>query len=456
MKSIITRTIKFALLCQLLFCLSALQPAATASESNISNTSKYAWSENAGWMNFHPLYGGVNVYDDHLEGYAWAENIGWIKLGSHTEGGTHVYNNTTMDWGVNSDGSGNLSGYAWSEMAGWIRFDHRDGQVTIDPDTGSFDGYAWSENVGWIHFKNSDPAYNVARKDILLSLIADPGEFSEAAGSEASTVTVTRIGSTDTALAVTLDSDNAKVSVPDIVVIPAGRASADFTIDAADDDIFEGTHIVTLTASASGFADGTVTVSVTDDDDQGTVVIPMQYAFEGSTVTLDGSEFPVPGPDDVIIWRQTDGTEVTLSDSAVINPTFTAPDLGSDGDPTLIFELTIKDIGGPEDKYRVAVIIERTEKYHSADYNPHDYRISLSELLRVIQLYTRNGYHCDPGGEDGYDAGYGDQSCQPHDSDYNPQDWKITLSELLRTVQLYNSSEYRLDSNGEDGFAPEE
>ena len=42
----------------------------------------------------------------------------------------------------------------------------------------------------------------------------------------------------------------------------------------------------------------------------------------------------------------------------------------------------------------------RLKPYHSADYNPPDNKISLSELLRVIQLYNKGAYHCDPDGEE--------------------------------------------------------
>ena len=116
---------------------------------------KWAWSTNAGWINFNPTNGGVTVCNDHLEGYAWAENIGWIRLGTFSGCAAHKYNNTSAsDYGVNKDSSGNLSGNAWSANAGWIKFDPTNGGVTINSTTGSFDGYAWAENVGWIHFKN--------------------------------------------------------------------------------------------------------------------------------------------------------------------------------------------------------------------------------------------------------------------------------------------------------------
>ncbi|MDM8549354.1 VWA domain-containing protein [Desulfobacterales bacterium HSG2] len=96
---------------------------------------------------------------------------------------------------------------------------------------------------------------------------------------------------------------------------------------------------------------------------------------------------------------------------------------------------------------------EVQKTYHSADYNPADYEISISELLRVIQMYNSPAYHCDSGGEDKYALGTGDQNCTPHASDYNPQNWKIDLTELLRMIQLYNSSRYQTDPDGEDGFS---
>jgi len=92
--------------------------------------------------------------------------------------------------------------------------------------------------------------------------------------------------------------------------------------------------------------------------------------------------------------------------------------------------------------------------YHSADYAPKDHEISLSELLRVIQLYSNGSYHCDTGGEDGYGVGQGDKTCAAHDLDYSPRDWRIGLSELLRLIQLYSSSGYHADPSGEDGFSP--
>ena len=90
---------------------------------------------------------------------------------------------------------------------------------------------------------------------------------------------------------------------------------------------------------------------------------------------------------------------------------------------------------------------------HSADQNG-DRSINLSELLRVIQFYNSDGYHCSVGSEDGYGSGPGDTSCAPHASDYNPQNWRIELSELLRLIQFFNAGGYHPCAEGEDGFCP--
>ncbi len=149
------------LLLGLILSLAAVSVALAA--GNIDPTNKWAWSANAGWINFAPDNGGVTIFSDHLEGDAWGENIGWIRLGTYTGGGSHTYaNDAAGAYGVNNDGAGNLSGYAWGANVGWINFDP-DGaeRVTIDPATGDFNGYAWGENVGWIHFRNASPAYKV-------------------------------------------------------------------------------------------------------------------------------------------------------------------------------------------------------------------------------------------------------------------------------------------------------
>lgn len=93
-----------------------------------------------------------------------------------------------------------------------------------------------------------------------------------------------------------------------------------------------------------------------------------------------------------------------------------------------------------------------TSARHSGDYDNPSYKVSLGELLRLIQFYNTGGFHCDPVSEDRYGAGYGGHGCAHHNSDYAPFDWKLELGEILRMIQFYNSGGYHVCEGGEDGF----
>lgn len=92
---------------------------------------------------------------------------------------------------------------------------------------------------------------------------------------------------------------------------------------------------------------------------------------------------------------------------------------------------------------------------HSADTNGN-WRIELGEILRVVQFFNLDGYHCQQGTEDGFAPGEGPRECARHDADYLEPAWRVSLSEVLRVVQLLNvnNGNYRADAEGEDGFAP--
>jgi len=107
---------------------------ASVTDGTIDNTHKYAWSENAGWLNFGCLNCNVRITDSALTGYVWSENYGWINL-APTKGG------------VKNDGEGILSGYAWGESLGWINFSG----VTINS-VGKFSGSASGDISGQINF----------------------------------------------------------------------------------------------------------------------------------------------------------------------------------------------------------------------------------------------------------------------------------------------------------------
>lgn len=103
---------------------------------------------------------------------------------------------------------------------------------------------------------------------------------------------------------------------------------------------------------------------------------------------------------------------------------------------------------------KVQTYFDGRAQYHAADQN-RDGVISLSELLRVLQLYNVGEYCYLPGTEDNFTPGLGQrESCLTHTADNSPQDWRIDHSELLRMVQLYNAAGYILcpGEETEDGF----
>lgn len=90
---------------------------------------------------------------------------------------------------------------------------------------------------------------------------------------------------------------------------------------------------------------------------------------------------------------------------------------------------------------------------HSSDTNLNG-KVSLSELVRLVQFYNFGGYGCALSGEDGYSPGPGSTACPRHATDYAPADWRIGRSELLRAIQFYNLAGYTPFDEGEDGFCP--
>jgi subtilase family serine protease len=86
-------------------------------------------------------------------------------------------------------------------------------------------------------------------------------------GSPAITATVSRNGSLTQPLLVMLtNSDSTEVTLTNFVIIPAGQASASFTVRALADGIVDGTQFATISASAPGFVSAFQTLTVFDAD----------------------------------------------------------------------------------------------------------------------------------------------------------------------------------------------
>ena len=100
-----------------------------------------------------------------------------------------------------------------------------------------------------------------------LLVSAAPAVFSENSGPSASVGSVNVSAPAPNDLVVALASSNTNAaSVPVSVTIPAGQTSASFFISAVDNALSDGTRTVTITATAGGYTNGTVQLTVTDDE----------------------------------------------------------------------------------------------------------------------------------------------------------------------------------------------
>jgi len=227
----------------------------------------------------------------------------------------------------------------------------------------------------------------------------------------------------------------------------------------------------------AGFRPGeTVTINTTltyEGDASGIgwqVQLPAGWSY-ASTSGANAPPFP-PNPGDTgeIAWAYIAPPASPASFSYTLNVPADAED-----PVQLISNVLFRDGTNPEQTIVVTpspLTIPLAPAFHTADTDG-DNRFSLSELLRVIEIYntrfgtTRTGhYQVESGTEDGFATNpnlSGSESgnlARFHAADSN-RDGKLGLSELLRVIELYNYREgtvrtgaYRAENGTEDGFAP--
>lgn len=211
-----------------------------------------------------------------------------------------------------------------------------------------------------------------------------------------------------------------------------------------------GEYCITYTAtdSSGNSVSETICVTVLDNCCDPDTLGPEIIFLTPFPATIDcGASFPYPevlGRDNCdeevqVAWEGT----IDTSTPGVQCITYTATD--SSGNTTSVTEC-VEVLNNCEGEPVPGA-------FHSADRNK-DARISLSELLRVIQFFSQGGYHCDTTTEDGFAPGVGSHDGARHDCDYNVEDWVIDLFELIRLVQLFNAGGYHPCEMGEDAFCP--
>lgn len=88
-------------------------------------------------------------------------------------------------------------------------------------------------------------------------------------GGASTVVTITRNTGTEGELDILLSNgDSTEVDLPSFVTIADGETSVDVVLAPVDDDEIDGTHTVTIGASAVGFLSGSASIDVLDDDEE--------------------------------------------------------------------------------------------------------------------------------------------------------------------------------------------
>ena len=225
-----------------------------------------------------------------------------------------------------------------------------------------------------------------------------------------------------------------------------GDISANIAVTGTVDITSPGDYVLTYNVSdAAGNAAEPVTRTVTVQDTTPPIIALTGDAAVTMPCNTDYVELGATG---------SDACDTSLPDVSI-----DASTVNTDVAGTYSVTYTLTDAAG-----NVATPVTRTVTvegpcavtYHTADQDQNDL-ISLTELLRIIQFFNSGGFHCESGTEDGYAPGAaGDTSCAIHQSDYMPQDWKIELSELLRIIQFFNSGGYHACPDAvpatEDGY----
>lgn len=217
----------------------------------------------------------------------------------------------------------------------------------------------------------------------------------------------------------------------------------------------------------------TVTVVIEWDDTPAaltyTTMLPTGWSLQSHTAT-GTSAAPAPDATGQLVWDFG-----TPSGSSPLSFTFTAQVPADSPGPIELFgevshePTTGNAVTSEALPHPLALVVTRGN--HDADSN-RDFRISLSELLRVIEHYnTRFGtsrtgrYRLQDGTEDGFspDASADGPAVlvryHSADTDRNGQ---ISLSELLRVIEIYNTRRgssrtgaYRANDSTADGFEPD-
>lgn len=165
----------------------------------------------------------------------------------------------------------------------------------------------------------SDTIFATDNDVATLTITLDSGsEFPEDGGAGSIPITINRNTVTNTSeLVVTLaTAGDARISAPTTVTIPAGQSSVVVNLDAVDNNIVDqpGTGTTTVTASATNFANGIGSISVTNDDVATVSISPSSFSVS-ETAGVGGATLNLTRTDPAIA----ETVDLTYSDTTLVS-----------------------------------------------------------------------------------------------------------------------------------------
>ncbi len=164
-----------------------------------------------------------------------------------------------------------------------------------------------------------------------------------------------------------------------VVVIPAGDTSVTFGLEIVDDAILDASQAATITASATGYHDGSGQILVHDNEHATLFVSVPETAFEGDGVLAGQGRVTVseaPGDDVVVSLSSDDTTEATVPATVTIPA----------GQTSATFDVTITD-DAEVDGAQTATITAHVENWtggtDAIDVQDNDGFISVELPARV-------------------------------------------------------------------------
>jgi hypothetical protein len=255
--------------------------------------------------------------------------------------GTPATSSNLIDAVVYDDGGGTDSGLEGTLIGGESTVSENSGSGGADndsiarvPDGGTpFDTSEFVAQTPTPGTTNSP----VDPPDITVSVLGGNSDtFSEADGSTATVLQISVPSAPGSDLSVTVtsaDSSEATVALSPVTIL-ADETSTTVNIDAVDDMDLDGSQTVTITASATGYDNGTIDLTVTDDEVPGTdgpIYISQYYqnSFEawieicntsGSPVSLSGYNLAIWSLDGANPegWKTDTGTAPNVIDLSIL------------------------------------------------------------------------------------------------------------------------------------------